>query len=119
MSVPRTALRERYELIQERGVDRQTRECVDYLENPEVFMAEFVDSYRAMERFAASGRRMPRGASPDPKRGAHLLELSRDQLEPPGKRIAADHRRAQRSHSRPSSFPAVAQRRAARRACSS
>ncbi len=85
MSVPRTALRERYELIQERGVDRQTRECVDYLENPEVFMAEFVDSYRAMERFAASGRRMPRGVSPDPEHAAHLLELlvGREQIEVP------------------------------------
>ncbi len=85
MSDPRTALRERYDLIQERGVDRQTRECVDYLENPEVFMAEFVDSYRAMERFAASGRRMPRGASPDPERGAHLLELlvGREQIQVP------------------------------------
>ena len=60
---PQTALRERYELIRGHPVEWQLRECIDYLENPEVFVAEFVDSCQAMERFAKSGRRMPRGSS--------------------------------------------------------
>jgi hypothetical protein len=99
---PQTALRERYELIRGHHAARQLRECVDYLENPEVFVAEFVDSYHAMERFAKSGRRMPRGSSSDligaakvieslageerilvPERGTYAFRLVSPEQDPP------------------------------------
>ncbi len=71
---PQTALRQRYELIRGHSVERELRECVDYLENPEVFVAEFVDSYQAMERFAQSGRRMARGSSSELVGAAKAIE---------------------------------------------
>ena len=74
-SGPQTALRQRYELIRGHPVERQLRECVDYLENPEVFVAEFVDSYQSMERFAQSGRRMPRGSSSELVGAAKAIEF--------------------------------------------
>jgi hypothetical protein len=73
--VPQTALKRRYQRIRELGLERQTRECADYLENPEVLVAEFVDSRCAMERFAASGKRMPRGKAPDPAGAARAIAL--------------------------------------------
>lgn len=73
--VPQTALKVRYQRIRELGLERQTRECTEYLENPEVLVAEFVDSRCAMERFAASGRRMPRGQAPDSAGAARAIAL--------------------------------------------
>lgn len=71
---PQTALRQRYELIRGQPAEQELRECVDYLENPEVFVAEFVDSYQAMERFAQSGRRMVRGSSSELVGAANAIE---------------------------------------------
>lgn len=44
-----TALRRRYERAQDLALEGQIRELVDYLENPEVLVAEFVDAYCAIE----------------------------------------------------------------------
>lgn len=44
-----TGMRRRYERAQGLDVAGQIREVVDYLENPEVLLAEFVDAYCAIE----------------------------------------------------------------------
>jgi len=44
-----TGMRRRYERAQRLDVAGQIREVVDYLENPEVLLAEFVDAYCAIE----------------------------------------------------------------------
>jgi hypothetical protein len=44
-----TAMRRRYERAQGLEIAGQIREIVDYLENPEVLVAEFVDAYCAIE----------------------------------------------------------------------
>ena len=44
-----TAMRRRYERAQGLEITAQIREVVDYLENPEVLVAEFVDAYCAIE----------------------------------------------------------------------
>jgi hypothetical protein len=44
-----TAMRRRYERAQGLEIAGQIREVVDYLENPEVLVAEFVDAYCAIE----------------------------------------------------------------------
>jgi hypothetical protein len=44
-----TAMRRRYERAQGLEIAAQIREVVDYLENPEVLVAEFVDAYCAIE----------------------------------------------------------------------
>ena len=43
--VPRTSLRKRFELARTRDTQGQMRECVSYLENPEILVAEFCDSF--------------------------------------------------------------------------
>ncbi len=40
-----TALRERYQRAAKLDEARQTNECIEYLENPEILVAEFADSY--------------------------------------------------------------------------
>ena len=46
---PSTILRQRFERARGLPVDVQVRECVDYLQNPEVLIQEFVDAYTAVE----------------------------------------------------------------------
>jgi hypothetical protein len=45
----RTALRERYERSIKLDESEQTRECVEYLEHPEILVAEFSDSHLGAE----------------------------------------------------------------------
>lgn len=49
--VPRTSLRKRFELARTYDPDMQLRECVEYLENPEILVAEFCDSFLTAEAF--------------------------------------------------------------------
>ncbi len=46
---PSTILRQRFERARSLPVDAQVRECVDYLQNPEVLIQEFIDAYVAVE----------------------------------------------------------------------
>ena len=46
---PSTILRQRFERARGLPVAEQVRECVDYLQNPEVLIQEFVDAYTAVE----------------------------------------------------------------------
>jgi hypothetical protein len=48
-----TTLRARYERTCALGVDAQTRECIEYLENPAILIAEFTDSFLMAEAFDA------------------------------------------------------------------
>ncbi len=46
---PSTILRQRFERARGLPLDAQMRECIDYLQNPEVLVQEFVDAYTAVE----------------------------------------------------------------------
>jgi hypothetical protein len=46
-----TALRERYERACRLDLDAQTRECIEYLEHPEILVAEFSDSFLTADVF--------------------------------------------------------------------
>src|SRR5882672_9591427 len=46
---PSTILRQRFERARALSLEAQMRECVDYLQNPEVLIQEFVDAYTAVE----------------------------------------------------------------------
>jgi hypothetical protein len=46
---PSTILRQRFERARALSLEAQMRECVDYLQNPEVLIQEFVDAYSAVE----------------------------------------------------------------------
>jgi hypothetical protein len=48
-----TTLRARYERTSALDVDGQTRECIEYLQNPEILIAEFTDSFLMAEAFDA------------------------------------------------------------------
>jgi hypothetical protein len=48
-----TTLRARYERTCALSVDGQTRECIEYLQNPEILIAEFTDSFLMAEAFDA------------------------------------------------------------------
>ena len=50
---PRTALRKRLDYTRTLDVDVQLRECVEYLENPEILVMEFEDSFQTAELFDA------------------------------------------------------------------
>ncbi len=49
--IPRTSLRRRFEHSRTLDPDLQMRECVEYLENPEILVAEFADSFLTAEAF--------------------------------------------------------------------
>lgn len=46
---PSTLLRQRFERARSLSLAAQVRECVDYLQNPEVLIEEFIDAYTAVE----------------------------------------------------------------------
>ncbi len=46
---PSTLLRQRFERARSLPIAAQVRECVDYLQNPEVLIEEFIDAYTAVE----------------------------------------------------------------------
>ncbi len=46
---PSTILRQRFERARNLALTEQVRECVDYLQNPEVLIQEFMDAYSAVE----------------------------------------------------------------------
>jgi hypothetical protein len=46
---PSTILRQRFERARSLPVAAQMQECIDYLQNPEVLIQEFVDAYTAVE----------------------------------------------------------------------
>lgn len=46
---PSTILRQRFERARSLAFSAQVRECVDYLQNPEVLIQEFMDAYTAVE----------------------------------------------------------------------
>lgn len=46
---PSTILRQRFERARGLALTAQVRECVDYLQNPEVLVQEFMDAYTAVE----------------------------------------------------------------------
>ena len=46
---PSTILRQRFERARSLALTEQVRECVDYLQNPEVLIQEFMDAYTAVE----------------------------------------------------------------------
>ncbi len=46
---PSTILRQRFERARSLSLAAQVRECVDYLQNPEVLIQEFIDAYTAVE----------------------------------------------------------------------
>jgi hypothetical protein len=48
---PKTALRKRFEYSRGLDPDAQLRECVEYLENPQILVAEFADSFLTAEAF--------------------------------------------------------------------
>ena len=47
----KTALRKRLERVSKAPFEEQLRECVEYLEHPEILVAEFSDSYLTAEAF--------------------------------------------------------------------
>ena len=47
----KTALRKRYETSRDLGLAEQLRECVEYLGNPEILIAEFSDSFLTADAF--------------------------------------------------------------------
>lgn len=49
-----TSLRARFERACRKDVDGQTRECVEYLQNPEILLAEFSDSFLMAEAYDTS-----------------------------------------------------------------
>ncbi len=61
---PSTSLRRRYERSLELSIEQQTGECVDYLQNPEVLVAEFVDAYCAVEAYCGDDEMSFRRADP-------------------------------------------------------
>ncbi|MCP4007208.1 MAG: hypothetical protein GY725_23745 [bacterium] len=63
-SFPSTSLRRRYERSSGLNLRQQMGECVDYLQNPEVLVAEFVDSYCAVEAYCADDEMVFRPADP-------------------------------------------------------
>jgi hypothetical protein len=81
-------MRRRYEHAQGLEVAAQIREVVDYLENPEVLLAEFVDAYCAIEGCADADELIledvSTGAANDPLRAlfAPGQDLHLDGLEP-------------------------------------
>lgn len=50
---PKTSLRRRLEHSQSLDAEARLQECVDYLENPQILVAEFADSFLAAEAFDA------------------------------------------------------------------
>lgn len=62
--LPSTSLRRRYERSAELTVAQQMAECVDYLQNPEVLVAEFVDAYCAVEAYCGDDEMVFRRADP-------------------------------------------------------
>ncbi len=50
-----TPFRERYLRAAELGLDAQLKECMEYLENPEVLITEFLESYYLVERESHPG----------------------------------------------------------------
>lgn len=63
-----TAFRQRYDHIRSLTLDEQVRECVDYLQNPEILISEFVESYYQVEEKL------------DPEREDEALEASLSEL---------------------------------------
>lgn len=63
-----TAFRKRYDHIRSLGLEEQVRECVDYLQNPEILISEFVESYYQVE------------GKLDPEREDQALEASLTEL---------------------------------------
>jgi len=55
-----TALRERYERACRLDLDSQTRECIEYLEHPEILVAEFSDSFLTADVFDGRQEAFPR-----------------------------------------------------------
>ena len=51
LKIPRTSLRKRFEYSRALDPEAQMRECVEYLENPEILVAEFCDSFLTAEAF--------------------------------------------------------------------
>ena len=50
----RTALRERYQRSATLDIEGQTRECVEYIEHPDILVAEFADSYLTASEYDRS-----------------------------------------------------------------
>lgn len=48
-ALPTTQLRRRYERARRLDPEAQLQDCIDYLQNPEVLVAEFVESFRIVE----------------------------------------------------------------------
>jgi hypothetical protein len=62
-----TALRRRYERVKTLSPEAQIRDLVDYLENPEVLVAEFVDAYCAIEGCADADELILEGLATRPR----------------------------------------------------
>jgi hypothetical protein len=69
----RTLLRRTYERARELPMQAQLQECIDQLENPEVLVSEFVESYCAVE--AGVGLSSPIGSAPAASDGEEELGL--------------------------------------------
>ncbi len=62
--LPSTSLRRRYERSSSLSIAQQMAECVDYLQNPEVLVAEFVDAYCAVEAYCGDDEMVFRRTDP-------------------------------------------------------
>ena len=62
---PSTILRQRFERARSLPLEGQMRECVDYLQNPEVLIQEFVDAYVAVESCCDPDEQQFQVLSPD------------------------------------------------------
>jgi hypothetical protein len=61
---PSTILRQRFERARALSPEAQMRECVDYLQNPEVLIQEFVDAYSAVENCCDAEEQLFRAVPP-------------------------------------------------------
>lgn len=74
---PSTILRQRFERARVLPLEAQIRECVDYLQNPEVLIQEFVDAYTAVESCCDPDEHAFRAMAPaadDPRSRTLVLE---------------------------------------------
>ncbi|HXZ84308.1 MAG TPA: hypothetical protein VEI82_02355 [Myxococcota bacterium] len=72
---PSTILRQRFERARALSLEAQMRECVDYLQNPEVLIQEFVDAYSAVENCCDAEEQHFQLTEPAPDDPAERREL--------------------------------------------
>jgi hypothetical protein len=76
-SIPRSPLREAYERARSLDLAGQIRECIDLLENPDLLVADIVETFRQIDDRFASGELVPA----DLARAGEALREGQDEPE--------------------------------------